>query len=90
MNESPGVHLHRLDRGKVNKSNKVNKSLSVMKILVINESSTSRALGYYMALFRLNRRYYYAALSTLDNSVISIESEYKTKKAAFAALGITA
>lgn len=90
MNESPGVHLHRLDQGKVNKSNKVNKSLSVMKILVINESSTSRALGYYMALFRLNRRYYYAALSTLDNSVISIESEYKTKKAAFAALGITA
>lgn len=61
-----------------------------MKILVINETSTSRALGYYMALFRLNRRYYYAALSTSDNSVMSIESEYKTKKAAFAALGITA
>lgn len=61
-----------------------------MKILVINETSTSRALGYYMALFRLNRRYYYAALSTSDNTIMSIESEYKTKKAAFAALGITA
>lgn len=61
-----------------------------MKILVINETSTSRALGYYMALFRLNCRYYYAALSTSGNSVISIESEYKTKKDAFAALGITA
>lgn len=61
-----------------------------MKILVINETSTSRVLGYYMALFRLNRRYYYAAFSTSDNSVMSIESEYKTKKAAFAALGITA
>ena len=61
-----------------------------MEILVINETSTSRALGYYMALFRLNRRYYYAALSTSDNSVMSIESVYKTKKAAFAALGITA
>lgn len=61
-----------------------------MKILVINETSTSRALGYYMALFRFNRHYYYAALSTSDNSVISIVSEYKTKKAAFVALGITA
>ena len=51
-----------------------------MKILVVNETSTSRALGYYMALFSLNRRYYYAALSILDNSIISIETEYKTKK----------
>ena len=51
-----------------------------MKILVINETSTSRALGYYMVLFRLNRRYYYAAISASDNSVMSIESEYKNEK----------
>lgn len=59
-----------------------------MKILAVNETSTSRALGYYMALFSHARRYYYAALSVENNDIISIEAEYKTKKEAFAALGI--
>lgn len=59
-----------------------------MKILVTNETTTSRALGYYMALFSHNRRYYYAALSVESNNIISIEAEYKTRKEAFSALGI--
>lgn len=59
-----------------------------MNILAINETSTSRALGYYMALLSLNRRYYYAAMSVDGDNVISIEAEYKTKKEAFSALGI--
>lgn len=59
-----------------------------MKILAINETSTARALGYYMALFCHNRRYYYAALSVEDNDIIAIEAEFKTKKEAFKALNI--
>lgn len=59
-----------------------------MKILAINETSTGRALGYYMALFSHCRRYYYAALSVENDNIISIEAAYKTRKEAFAALGI--
>lgn len=50
--KKPGFPPSRItDRAKLIKRFKVNKTFSVMKILVINETSTSRALGYYMALF---------------------------------------
>ena len=51
-----------------------------MKFVVATEPPKRRAFGGDRAVFILNRRYYYAALSILDNSVISIETEYKTKK----------
>ncbi len=60
-----------------------------MEILATYNNSVGYKLGYYMAVIRLHgkRKVYYATLSASDNKILSIDSEYSSKKAAFAALG---
>ena len=62
-----------------------------MGILAAYNNSVGDRLGYYMAIIREHgkRKVYCATLSTSDNEILSTESEYPTKKEAFAALGIT-
>lgn len=61
-----------------------------MEILATYNNSIGDKLGYYMAVIREHgkRKVYYATLSISDDEILSIESEYPTKKAAFAALNI--